>query len=50
MTTIHQHHADNVVPYMLVIRKVLPYVLAVSALGAVLIYGGGASILHAPLA
>jgi hypothetical protein len=33
---IRQHHPDAVVPYLLVIRNILPYVLLCSTLGAVL--------------
>ena len=31
---IHQHHPDNVVPYLLVVTRVLPFVL-ISILGVV---------------
>jgi hypothetical protein len=32
--TVQHHHPDAVVPYVLVVTKVLPYVLVVSMLGA----------------
>ena len=37
---IRQHHPNAVMPYLFVIRKILPYVLLISMLGAIFTAGG----------
>jgi hypothetical protein len=38
--TIREHHPHAVVPYVFVVRKILPYVLIISTLGAIFTAGG----------